>query len=517
MQQTNRHGAALALTLACGATAVGCNSEHYIGDLDLPVTTPEDGPTAIDVADADFRVSPNLAPPDISMDAELWLSAFSRDRIAGLGDLDADGFNDYATLSGELEGAYTFVSIRYGGPRPTDFVAEFAFIYGASRVSWPTASPDLVGVAAAGDVDADGYADFLVTAGTTCDREPSPGPEGAYLVYGGPSRLPAAASLDDVGTFLPRPPVASLGDSCGTSRTAHTGVGDLDADGFDDFIISENRKDAGLAKAYLFYGGAERLVSGTSWLDADLRLLAEARVIVRPLGDIDADGFADVLFDEPNFASESISLIRGRAERFEGDQIIASVGMPFVDAWPAGDLDADGTQDVLLYDDAFNPHLFYGAPGRFDAGVDLATADATFLPYPGQSSASVIGVGDIDGDGDDELAARFFDQAVGFTLRGSDFWGIHTLAFISGSRTRLSGVVAPPAPSSPFARGPFGGEGMDTIVSIGDIDGDGTDELLSDTQSYSYDPIEGWEAGFEYLKQHIHFGVRGGDGAERPR
>lgn len=515
MQRTHRHGAPLALVLA-SASALACSSDHYIGDLELPVATPEEETTAIDVADADFRVAPNLMPPDISMDTERWPSWPGYGHTSGLGDIDGDGYDDYASIGNDRGSKYSFITVRYGAPRPGDFAAEFAYVYGGSRLSGSSDYPQISGVAPAGDIDADGYADLLVSLGY-CSLES--GPEGAYLLYGGPSRLPVTGSLDASAVFLPRPPRASLDDTCGSFRMVNTGVGDVDADGFGDFIISENRRDAGLAKAFLFYGSAERLVSGTSWLDADLRLLADQRVLFTPLGDIDADGFADLVIEVPRAANQppTFTLLRGRAERFEGDQIITSLGVPFVPARPAGDLDADGTEDVLLYDDAYNPHLFYGGTGRFDAGADLASADATFLPYPGQTSATVLAVGDLDADGDAELAARFFDQWMGAALRGVDQWGIHTVAFISGSRTRLSGAVAAPAPSAPFPRGFSSGPGMDDMFSLGDVDGDGASDLLTNTQEYSYDPIEGWRPGSGYYQSHIHFGIRGGAVGEPPR
>jgi hypothetical protein len=100
-------------------------------------------------------------------------------------------------------------------------------------------------------------------------------------------------------------------------------------------------------------------------------------------------------------------------------------------------------------------------------------------------------VGDRDGDGDDELAAHFYDDALGFALPGIDFGLAHDLAFISGSRVRWTGAIAAPAPSSPFERGPRGGTRMEWMsVSLGDLDGDGVSELLTHTDSYSYDPAE---------------------------
>jgi hypothetical protein len=156
----------------------------------------------------------------------------------------------------------------------------------------------------------------------------------------------------------------TAGDEAGI---AVAGAGDVDGDGFDDFLVGAHEESSGGAKAgaaYLLYGSGERLPPSRSLSAAAARLTGEAAYdragsAVAAAGDVNGDGFGDVIV--------GASLHNG----------------PSTDSGAA----------YLLH----GP--FYGA-------IPLSLADAKLVPEPGYTyaGAAVAGTGDVDGDGFDDLA-----------------------------------------------------------------------------------------------------------------
>lgn len=518
--------------------ALGCNSDHYLGDL-TPGLTDEGEGTGSAGGSQDFLVSPVLGPPDVSMDAGTEWSRNGYSDVTGVGDVDGDGFDDFASIGEDLTEGHRidYVHIRYGGPRPQSFGDRFELMYGGARLGLGQGQPGIEAIVPAGDVDGDGFADFVVGL-TRCERYEEV--EGAYLVYGGPTRLDAIGDLSQLGVHLQRPflvrpspwretPPELVPPRPDCSGRRHTGlffagVGDVDGDGFDDVMFSDTSPDTDGVSAYLFYGRAERLTSGTSMQSADARFIADEPVTLEPVGDINADGLDDVVLGTSSSEPTSFAwLLAGRAERLSGALEPASVATPFMPARRGGDLDGDGVSDILVYEGGRAPHLFYGAPGLFDAGVDLSEAAATFEPYAGQLTASVVAIDDRDGDGDDELVSRIVVQEE-LLIRDRESGRSHDLtrlllpqevAFLSGSSARRSGRVGLAAPSDPI--GAPGYPRLENFYRVGDLDGDGASDLVTQTSEWSISEEGGIEAAGNWPTLHIHYGTPGGELASPPR
>lgn len=126
-----------------------------------------------------------------------------------------------------------------------------AIIYGAN-------TGDQLGMylTAAGDVDRDGYQDFLVSApGYSTPDRPHCG--AVYLIYGGP-HLQGEFDINDIGTAN-LPGKMYIGPEANAAIGPVAPAGDTDNDYYDDFLIAQPNANAqGLAetgRVWLIYGG----------------------------------------------------------------------------------------------------------------------------------------------------------------------------------------------------------------------------------------------------------------------
>jgi hypothetical protein len=255
-------------------------------------------------------------------------------------------------------------------------------------------------------VNADGYDDIAV-------GQPGKG----YVYLGGPSGPQATPVWSDTGTV----------DFSLDMITA----GDVNGDGFDDLLVGDLIADSPTVQrtgaAYLYFGNPTGLSATPDWVSwGDGIYETSFGMAVSGAGDVDGDGYDDIAIAQRT--AWGYPPIPGNTWLYLG-----SAGGPgATPAWkypydgsgtwpsgvvaPAGDIDQDGYDDLLLSDPLFDAHsvgdpwgratIFLGESGGlgsspvWDRRRETTTAG---WGYARALDGAVLGAADVDGNGFPEV------------------------------------------------------------------------------------------------------------------
>ncbi|MBK8552535.1 MAG: FG-GAP repeat protein [Ignavibacteria bacterium] len=423
--------------------------------------------------------------------------------VSGIGDINADGYKDFA-VGATFNSSIGKVTVYYGGSIPdtiadqsvigeggnfgasvsdagdvnddgySDFIAGAPYYSSAKgrvylfknnltgsdvadmRLLGETADSQFgFSVSDAGDVNSDGYPDFITGAYRYSSFKGR-----AYIYFGGPA-------FDNIADVI-------LDGEAASTNFGHdvSGAGDVNGDGYDDVIIGAHQYSSSRGRAYLFYGGAA--MDNT----ADVIFTGESSVdhlgfSVSKAGDVNGDGFSDVITGAHyggsnagkvyiyfggspmnNVADVSIS------GENSGDNFGSSVSN-------AGDMNGDSYDDFIIsapYNSAGNGKVYVYFGG---SSINIF-ADLIISGQPGDYlGESVSDAGDINSDGYSDII-----MSTGSAVNGKVY------LYLGGQTLTTQPNVTFNSESSSLYFG-------NSISGIDDINNDGYDDIIIGSAAYS--------------------------------
>jgi len=407
--------------------------------------------------------------------------------VSGAGDVNGDGYADMLvgaplndTNGIDAGRAYLYLNSLRG----TDLADAFFTGEGVSDLF-------AYSVSGAGDVNGDGYEDFIVGAPYADTNGSDAGR--AYVYYGGVASIDVWADVVLNG--------AAAGDLFGYSVS---GAGDVNGDGYDDVVVGAIGSDVGgsnAGRAYVYYGGASmnNIVDVFLTGEATSDQFGES---VSSAGDVNGDGYDDVIVGAKyNDAAGSNA---GRAYVFYGGSFVDSgadivltgvaAGEQFgISVSRAGDVNGDGYADVVvgasLNSVGGQAYVYHGG-SPMNTGADLVLKAEATSDYFGYSVSSA---GDVNGDGYDDLIVGAYRNDAGGAEAGRAYVYYGGAAMNNGVDLTLTGEAS-------------GDQFGYSVSSAGDVNGDGYADVI--VGANGNDAVES-NAGRAY----VHYGGAAMDNA----
>jgi hypothetical protein len=363
------------------------------------------------------------------------------------------------------------------------------------------ANGDQFGAAAAsiGDLDGDGIPDMVVGSPVEFGRPSGGEVHVLFLNANG-----TVKSSQKITSGIGGGPALSNGDYFGHAVAS---LSDLDGDGVNDLLVGATKDDTGgyiAGAVYVLFMNPNGTVKASQKIASGVNggpiLAAEQRFgsAMADLGDVDGDGVTDVavgvvgdrfggiargavhiLFMNPNGTVKASQKI---ASGLGGGPVLADIDLFGSSLASLGDIDGDGVSDLAV--GAFGDDtggdmrgavyvLFMNSDGTVKQRQKIASGlgGGPALANGDAFSRSLASLGDVDGDGVNDLAVGAYQDDTGGNGRGA----VHVLLMNSDGTVKATRKIADNTGGGPTLRNydNFGS----AVADLGDVDGDGVSDL----------------------------------------
>lgn len=370
--------------------------------------------------------------------------------VAGAGDVNGDGYSDV------MIGAYIGGTESYG----------VALIYLGSAQGINTRYAQMIkgdakgdqfgsSLSGAGDVNGDGYSDVVIGApGLDFNK-------GAFYVFFGGS-----------GDMTLHKRIGGNNEN-GYLGYSAAGAGDVNADGFSDIAIVQNKPSA----VYVYYGSASGIASArrasiTSGLES-----SAGNKNVTAAGDVNGDGYGDILVGVPGYSNGQFN--EGACMLYTGSSngikpvpaVIKESNIPYTALGTsvsyAGDVNDDGYGDIMMGGTTKARPFWFGRRGIVYVAGGPSLSNIAQIQINNRNDyfgKAVSGAGDVDGDGYSDIIIGAEGYSNGFANAGAAFVYHGAASGVSYAYQTLQGTDEE-----------WLGE---KVVHAGDVNGDGYGDVL---------------------------------------
>ena len=398
--------------------------------------------------------------------------------VATAGDVNGDGYSDviigawlYTNHQIEEGRAYVY----HGGPAGIAILADWTAEGLQDDATFG------ISVAAAGDVNGDGYGDVIVGAHAYDNGHTDEGR--AYVYHGVSTGLSTSAAW----VVESNQSTAYLGSSVGTA-------GDVNGDGYSDVIVGASHYDSGQddeGRAFVYHGSPSGLNVSPDWTAESNQDYAWFGRSVATAGDVNGDGFSDVIVGSPWFTNGQSN--EGRSYVYHGSPTglntsynwIAESNQSFAEfgrsVATAGDVNGDGYSDVMVgahrySNDQTNEgraYVYHGSSSGLSVGSDWTAEGNQDEAYYGYSLGTA---GDVNGDGYSDVIVGAWSYSNGHTDEGRAY-------VYHGSSI---GLAAAWTAESDQAEAYYGY----SVATAGDVNGDGYSDVIVGAYEYDNDQTD---------------------------
>ena len=396
-------------------------------------------------------------------------SAYFGNAVSHAGDVNGDGYDDvivgaYMYDNGQInEGvAYIFHGSEFGINTSPALILECnqaSANFGAS-------------VSTAGDINNDGFDDVIVGANFFDNGQSN---EGRAFVY-----------LGSLTGINPIPNATLECDVVGANfGIAVSNAGDINADGFDDVIVGANLS----VKAYVYLGSSDGIDTVETATLSNFQGNSQFGFSVSDAGDVNADGFDDVIIGAYKFDGEGLNSDGGIAYLYHGNALglITTPATILEEGFystyfgystsGAGDVNNDGFDDVIVGEyqadfiefDAGSVFIYLGSASGVNTTYSTRIDNEQYFAHFGKAVSSA---GDYNADGYVDIVVAASDFDGGSSNEGKVY-------IYEGSASGIDAI-----PDATFESNQESSSFGKSISFAGDVNNDGFSDLLIGASFY---------------------------------